>query len=129
MVISNLITTLPNIKGNLTRSTRKADRNCEKTMAIITGFIGTATTLVALSVYADVCGRELPDKILTRDISYEIGPGFVCLLVATILKPIDVIVNLLTPVPCHKDTDDPAAKSNVSNDSAGVSLRKSLLES
>lgn len=110
MVISNLITTFPNIKGNLTRSTRKYDRNCEKTMSLITGFIGTLTTLTALSLYADVCGRHLPDTVLGRNIDYEIGPGFVCLLVATLLKPIDVIINLLTPVPEQQDAD---IKSNL----------------
>lgn len=99
MVITNLITTLPNIKGNISRSTPKGDRNCDKTMALITGFISTLSTMIALSLYADVCGRQLPDTVAGKNITYDIGPGFVCLLVATLLKPIDVVINLLMPVP------------------------------
>lgn len=115
MVISNLITTLPNIKGNISRSTPKGDRNCEKTMALITGFIGTLSTLLALSLYADVCGRQLPDTVAGNSISYELGPGFICLLVATLLKPIDVVINLLMPVP----EPEPEGNNNI---------KKSLLD-
>lgn len=120
MVISNLITTLPNIKGNITRSTPQCDKNCEKSMALITGVVGTLTTLSALSVYADVCGRQLPDDIfLYSDIDYEIGPGYICLLIATLLKPVDVIINLLTPVP-SQNVDSSTALSG--------DLQESLLE-
>jgi hypothetical protein len=98
MVITNLISSFPNIKGNIERSTRAGDRNCEKVFSLVTGVIGTLTTLIALSAYSKVCGYHLPDEIGGQSIDYEIGPGFVCLLVATLLKPIDVIVNLLMPV-------------------------------
>jgi hypothetical protein len=138
MVISNLITSLPNIKGNIVRSTPQGDRNCEKTMALITGFISTLSTLLALSVYADVCIRQLPETVLAKDITYELGPGFVCLLVATLLKPIDVIINLLTPVPDRQEEETDSAESAGSSKSksqpaqysgSGVDLRQSLLNS
>jgi hypothetical protein len=98
MVITNLITTFPSIKGNISRSTRAGDRNCEKIFSVITGIIGMITTLVALSVYTDVCGRNLPNNVLGQDVEYELGPGFVCLLLATLLKPFDILGNLLMPV-------------------------------
>ena len=132
MVISNLITTLPNIKGNIARSTPQGDRNCEKTMSIITGFIGTLSTLVALSLYADVCGRQLPDTIFNKDIDYDIGPGFVCLLVATLLKPIDVVINVLMPVPARgasSPSDSSKTPAAAEYSGSGVNLRQSLLDS
>lgn len=129
MVITNLITSLPNVSGSLSRSTIKGDRNCEKTKSVIMGTIGTISTLLALSLYVDVCARELPNTIMSQSVDYELGPGFVCLLVATLLRPFDVVLNLLTPVP-SRDPDDTDNIKQPATDSSGsprIDMRKSLL--
>lgn len=98
MVVTHLIASLISVKGNISRSTRAGDRNFVKVSSIISGIIGTITTVVALSVYTDVCWQNLPNTVLGQTIYYELGPGFVCLLVATLLKPSDILGNLLMPV-------------------------------
>ena len=96
------------------------------------GVTGTISTLLALSIYADVCARELPDHILSQSVDYELGPGFICLLVATLLMPIDVFINLLTPVPQRGNTSsNPDGKQPASgsvDSSPHISLRKTLLD-
>ena len=101
--VTNLITSLPTIVTDIQRSTRKGDLNCQKNMAIITGFISFFSTLIALSSYANGCYRNLPDKFLGQDVRYELGPGFVCLLASALLKPIDIIINIFMPVSPHDD--------------------------
>jgi hypothetical protein len=105
MVIMNFITMLPNVKGCIARSTRRGDSACEKNFAIITGLIGTISTLSAISVYVQGCQNSLPDRIGGVDIDYTTGPGLACLATATFFQPINVIGNLLTPV--VEDQDDP----------------------
>ena len=98
--VMNLITTFPNIKGNLQRMSRAGDRNCEKNFAVVTGVLSVITSLISLSVYANGCARDLPDEIAPGDkMTYKMGPGYVSLVAAIFLLPINVIVNLLTPVP------------------------------
>lgn len=101
--VTNVLTSIPTVLTDLQRSTRKGDLNCQKNMAIITGLISFFTTIVALASYANGCYRNLPDQIFGEDVTYEFGPGFVCLLVACLLKPIDIIVNILMPVHPHDD--------------------------
>ena len=80
------------------RSTRKGDLNCQKFMAILTGIIGTITNLIALSTYSAECYTNLPDQFLGLEMDYYLGPAFKCMLAATILKPVDVLIHLFTPV-------------------------------
>jgi hypothetical protein len=101
--ITNLISSVPTIVTDIQRSTRKGDLNCQKNMAIITGLISFFSTIAALSSYANGCYRHLPDTLFGRDVEYELGPGFVCLLTAALLKPIDIMINVLMPVAPHDD--------------------------
>lgn len=98
-VVINLITSIPNIKGALERSTKFGDRNCEKNFQVLTCIIGLFSSLISLSEYADKCARNLPNEIGTTTVTYKLGPGFICLLVATLLLAINFLTNLLTPVP------------------------------
>jgi hypothetical protein len=96
--IINLITCLPSITLDLQRSSEKSDMNSVKFMSIFTGIVGTISTLTALSSYADGCYNNLPSSV-----DLHLGPGFCCLLVATLLKPVDVVLHLLLPVPAKED--------------------------
>lgn len=118
----NLVTSLPNIKGAIERSTRAGDRNCEKNFQLFTGFVGFFSSLASLTVYADGCERNLPDELITgSSIDYQYGPGFICLLIATLLLPFNFIANLLLPVPDQTSDintplvdDDDTSKRNAS---------------
>jgi hypothetical protein len=56
-------------------------------------------------VYTSDCYDNLPNETTDgRGIDYSLGPGFICLLIPQIFKPIEVIVNILTPV--VKDNDE-----------------------
>jgi hypothetical protein len=110
----NLITSIPNIKGAIERSTVNGDRNCEKNFQLITGAVGFFTSLASLTVYADGCARNLPDELISgHSIDYEFGPGFICLLIATLLLPFNFFANLLLPVP---DKNETLKTSLVAND-------------
>jgi amino acid transporter len=119
--ITNFITSIPNIRGNYERAFRATDRNCEKNFAVLTGVIGFLSALSSLSIYANSCGRNLPDEINGVAVYYQIGPGFVCLLVAVLLLPFNVVANLLTPVPPKgSDLTESLTESGSSDDDKGA---------
>lgn len=104
-VIVSLITSLPQLLTDIQRSTRRGDLNCQKVMGVVTGIIGTLSSLSSLSLYADGCLNNLPTSDVSgNSITYTFGPGFACLLLATLLKPIDVIVHFVTPVVRDKES-------------------------
>ena len=105
--IINLVTCLPTLMTDLQRSTAKGDLNCQKFMGMLTGFVGFISNLSSLSAYANSCFSNLPSQDpLGDDIVFRLGPGFVCILIATMLKPIDFFVHLLTPVADKEELAD-----------------------
>jgi hypothetical protein len=111
VAILALITAIPQLSTDLTRSTRKFDVNCQKAFGILTGTLGGLTTLAALvtfneGCYADVEGGSVivPSSItgsedLLLSFDWDLSTSFYCILFATLLKPVDVICHLLTPTP------------------------------
>jgi hypothetical protein len=98
-VIINLITCLPTLMTDLQRSTAQGDLNCQKFMGMLTGLVGFISNLSSLSAYANSCYNNLPSSDASgEDIVFRLGPGFICILIATLLKPIDFFIHLLTPV-------------------------------
>jgi hypothetical protein len=110
-VIINFITLFPTITGNLKRSTAKGDLNCTKFFNILSGTISTLTMLVALSEYQSLCFSNLPtEDPIGKKLNYTLGPGFICLLIPQIIKPIEILINILTPV--ARDNNLKEADSN-----------------
>ena len=68
-------------------------------MGIITGIIGFLSTLAALNAFADTCFRSLDSDLPNLSLTKTPGPAFVLLLVATILKIVDIIAHIIVPVP------------------------------
>lgn len=112
--IINLLTALPTFSTDMKRATRRGDMNCQKFMAMFTGIMGSLSTLIALSSYVDGCYRNLPSSVAGVEVDYRLGPGFICLLVPTFLKPLDVVINLFMPV--RKDNDESDKLDKVLND-------------
>lgn len=112
----------PTLMTDFQRSTRKGDLNCQKFMAIFTGILGTITNLTALSSYSAECYTNLPEEYFGLQMTYHLGPAFNCMLVATILKPIDVLIHLLTPVvpPENEEEKDGTASTGTGMNEALV---------
>jgi hypothetical protein len=73
-------------------------------LTAVAGFFGT---LFSLSSYVQGCSKELPDRSDGGDsIDWVMGPGFICLLIATIIKPIDFFAHLIVPVIKPEPLDD-----------------------
>jgi len=107
VAIMSLVTILPTITTDIQRSTRKGDMNCQKFMGMLTGILSFVSTLAALSSYAGGCLRNLPTQIGGLSIQYSPGPGLLCLVVATVLKVVDIVVHVCTPVlPYRGEIDD-----------------------
>ena len=68
-------------------------------MGIVTGVIGLISTLSALNAFADTCFRSLDSDLPNLSLSKAPGPAFVLLLVATILKVVDIWAHAIVPVP------------------------------
>ena len=68
-------------------------------MTILSGTLSTLTILISLSTYQTGCYSNFPNETDTgENISYSLGPGFICLLIPQLFKPIEVLINILTPV-------------------------------
>jgi len=104
VAIMALVTSIPQLTTDIQRSTIEGDVNCQKFLGIFTGLLGTATTLASLSTFADGCHANLPegDFLNMGEVSWALGPSFVILLLATLLKPLDVIFHCIVPVPVTK---------------------------
>lgn len=81
-------------------------------MGILTGVIGLLSTLSALNAFADTCFRSLNSDLPNLSLSKTPGPAFVMLLVATVLKVVDIWAHVIVPVPKDDfwtpDTEDDA---------------------
>lgn len=63
-----------------------------------------------------ICYGNFPDSINGSDLDVWLGPGFICVLVATLLKVFDIFVHLLVPVP-KEGSWEPGVTSEAEADS------------
>ena len=68
-------------------------------IGIVTGIIGFLSTMVALAGYSSNCYNMIDSSYGATDIDKQLGPAFFLLLVATLLKLVDVIAHSLVPTP------------------------------
>jgi len=109
-VIMAFVTEIPAITTKLTRSHVDSDTNCQKWMGIITTFMSMLSTLVTLSTFADLCYRNLSDEYNGVKMTYTWGPGMICVLLATMVKVIDIVIHCAVPV-AHTQTKAPTANT------------------
>lgn len=67
-------------------------------MAIFTNVLGFITTIAALAEYQSACFNDLPSKINGEDVNYSAGPAFYCMVLATLLKVVDLVIHIIVPV-------------------------------
>mmetsp|Transcript_68011 Transcript_68011/g.196946 ORF Transcript_68011/g.196946 Transcript_68011/m.196946 type:complete len:375 (+) Transcript_68011:139-1263(+) len=102
-LITSMVTQLPTMTTDLQRATRFGDVNCQKTMGIVTNIISLFTSLMALIAFRQGCYANLVKDLDGRGIvEWTIGPGFRCLLIATLIKIPDALFHCVVPVPKGK---------------------------
>ncbi|CAE7734230.1 unnamed protein product, partial [Symbiodinium sp. CCMP2456] len=109
--IMGIITQIPQMTTDLQRSTRFGDVNCQATMGAITSFWGTFSGLTSLTSFSYSCWRRFPrlvrDKVGEIEYKWSMGPGFACMLIATILKLWDAVAHATVPTPTARQTKPP----------------------
>jgi hypothetical protein len=65
----------------------------------VTGIVGFLSTMVALAGYSSNCYNMIDSSYGATDIDKQLGPAFFLLLIATLLKLVDVIAHSLVPTP------------------------------
>ena len=114
--VVGLITMFPQITTNLQRSAPSGDLHCQKWMGMLTSLLGFVGGLVSLYSYSAGCYHNLPDSINGVDVEYRLGPAYFCMLVATLCKPVDFLINLLIPVPAQGYWKQPEEEQILKND-------------
>jgi len=123
---SNVTVIMTQYHKDLQRSTPEGDLNCQKFFGIVTGIIGFSTTIAAILSYTQDCRDNLPDRFLNTDeeIDYELGPALICLIIATFLKIIDLIVHVIMPVPIRGNLKNSNASEEVQVNEVKIKLGK-----
>lgn len=98
-VIGSCITLWPQFITNMQRSTVFGDVNCQSTLGALTTIGGALSSIAALSVFRLHCDKSMPTEISGASCSWNVGPGFICLLFATLLKATDFIYHMVLPTP------------------------------
>eukprot|EP00913_Durusdinium_trenchii_P008544 g8023.t1 len=109
--VMGAITQIPQMTTDLQRATRFGDVNCQATMGAITSFWGTYSGISSLASFSYQCWRRFPRYVRERngvlDFSWSMGPGFLCMLIATILKLWDAMAHFILPTPNARHTKPP----------------------
>jgi len=109
--IMGIVTQIPQMTTDLQRSTRFGDVNCQATMGAITSFWGTYSGISSLASFSYQCWRRFPKLVKEKngylDYRWSMGPGFLCMLLATILKLWDAIAHFVLPTPAARHTKPP----------------------
>lgn len=92
-------------------------------IGIVTGIFGLVSTLVPMYTFADACLTELQPGFRYHNVTInsKLGTAFYLLLVATLLKVVDVLAHFLVPVP-DKGYWEPSAAAGKANVTKEISL-------
>eukprot|EP00429_Kryptoperidinium_foliaceum_P019195 CAMPEP_0176034142 /NCGR_PEP_ID=MMETSP0120_2-20121206/16873_1 /TAXON_ID=160619 /ORGANISM="Kryptoperidinium foliaceum, Strain CCMP 1326" /LENGTH=312 /DNA_ID=CAMNT_0017367479 /DNA_START=111 /DNA_END=1049 /DNA_ORIENTATION=- len=104
-LILTLVTEVPTFATNLQRSTRFGDLNCQKVMGLISNSFSFCTALIALVAFRQECYSSWPRSVgVLGEHDWHIGPGFRCLMVATLVRFVNIVCHLVVPAPREKST-------------------------
>jgi len=121
-VILALIAQLGSIGTDIRRRLPETDMNCQKTLALVTGFIGFISSMSTAGTYLFACVQHLNDG----NADWNSGPGFICLIFVIINKPLNAILHLLVPTPDHCRYDDDNLIQNDGNNAGKSSAYSSI---
>jgi len=89
-----------------TRSTVAEDVACQKIFGMITGIVGTISTLVTINAWDANCFQAFPDEIGDYSVDVVRGAGYICFWLCTIGGIFDAFFHALVPLPPADPTKD-----------------------
>lgn len=101
-LVMAIVAQLPTIATDLQRATRFGDVNCQATIGVLSDLTSFVSALASLLAFRWNCYQELPSKpegLPSEGLGWDLGPGFQCLMAATILKAVDMLVHVVLPTP------------------------------
>lgn len=117
-VIMGLITQIPQMTTDLQRATRFGDVNCQATMGCVTSFWGTYSGLRSLLSFSESCWKKFPSEFVGANgnilrFEWSMGPGYLCLMIATVMKLWDAVAHLSLPTPRVRQDPPPKDVENL----------------
>lgn len=98
-LILGIFVQLPSATTNCQRSTRFGDVNCQNFFGIVSNIFGLLTGLYSMRGWYTACYREMPEEVLSAEITWSLGAGFKLLIVATVCKALDLFAHCFVPTP------------------------------
>jgi len=97
----------PQMITNLQRSTEQGDFNCQKWLGMVNVLVALFSTLYGLLMFYNDCFRHIVNSLHGQSAELHYGTAYICLIVATLLKPFDLWAHWVVPVSeIHWDPDD-----------------------
>lgn len=100
-----VITCLPNIFTDILRMYTNYDVNCQKFWGVFVGMISLLSSLNTFASYSNTCYKSMRTGTFTMadgatvETNWSAGPGFICSVLGTIIKLVDIIIHLIVPTP------------------------------
>mmetsp|Transcript_123457 Transcript_123457/g.193668 ORF Transcript_123457/g.193668 Transcript_123457/m.193668 type:complete len:317 (+) Transcript_123457:66-1016(+) len=99
-LITGIISAFPTITTDFQRTTTFGDVNCQSSFGVLSNIFSFVMTFTSLWSFRTACFSDLPNSFGTGStMDWEMGPGFRCLMGATIIKVIDIFCHLLVQTP------------------------------
>jgi len=98
LAITALITQVPTVQNDFARLNPDTDRNIHKGLAVVQGAMNFFSNIGTVTAFAAACYTNLNEG----EVNYELGPGFMCLLMVLWIKPLNVFLHYLVPVPLDR---------------------------
>jgi len=106
-LIMSIVSCWPSILTDMQRSTQYGDINCQAFGGVASNLFGFLTSIGAVLGYSQGCYSALPTTVqvtsdgkpLLIEIEWRLGPGYICLLLATICKLFDALMHAMLPTP------------------------------
>mmetsp|Transcript_1257 Transcript_1257/g.2907 ORF Transcript_1257/g.2907 Transcript_1257/m.2907 type:complete len:345 (+) Transcript_1257:123-1157(+) len=111
--IMGVFTQLPQMATDLQRLTAFGDVNCQATMGIVTSLWGLFSNLMSLSRFSRSCWRSFPTTLESYALVWKPSPAFLCLLIGSAMKLVDVLSHLVVPTPLVRRSKPPKEVKDV----------------
>lgn len=109
-LILSAISILPFAVLSMMRCSFGKDSNALKMYSLITATFAGLVGVIAFGVFGDTCYRNLPPSVQGESVTYSLGPGWYCAVVAFLFITIAAYINALLPVRTHRPAADLAQK-------------------
>eukprot|EP00940_MAST-03C_sp_MAST-3C-sp2_P002510 g2510.t1 len=98
---TGIVAGLGQLHADWSRRSYAADFNCVKFVAMLSGFVGILTNIIAIGTFYSSCVRGVEDASSTvfevKDMT--LGPGMILLVLSTLIKVANTAVHAAYPTP------------------------------